>query len=483
MITQLDIENADRDLTSQVTVLTHTPDASKAMLCKGFIKFGDGSKDLDGSGGTFELSITVGGQTIEPDPQEMEFSTAVRTGVWTTTFPVPANAEVVLKVKSPNGADTDVDVTAYLYDVSAQGVMEDNNLDHLAKEPTGSADMTNEVVDDTVISRWLANGDTSDFAPSTDSMHPLRENTDLAALQTTLQNTQTDVQSNGTAIAGISNVTRLSAALPPYFVRPSAGNTAVKVTVYLKDTDGNMEDPDGSQLALLVSNSSGVSRNTNLYKEEALTNNLDAGTGTFVGYNKLEKEATGVYYFYYKVANDADEEVLQFRFGWEESSTALYEGKSSQVTDATNDLNAIKLKTDQLNFTGTDVKATLDSEKVQVSGIDADVINAASLAAAAVTKIQNSLGTEANQTSISAAIAALNNITASDVITSLKASTGWTRGGVQTFLTIIRLIFARAASKQSDSNGTKSLEDYDDNTKTYSQTVAAATATKLVEDA
>ena len=37
---------------------------------------------------------------------------------WTTVFPVPANAEVVLKVKSPNAADSDVDVTAYLFDVS-----------------------------------------------------------------------------------------------------------------------------------------------------------------------------------------------------------------------------------------------------------------------------------------------------------------------------------------------------------------------------
>jgi hypothetical protein len=37
--------------------------------------------------------------------------------VWTTPFPVPANAEVILRVLSPNGADTDVDVTAYLFDL------------------------------------------------------------------------------------------------------------------------------------------------------------------------------------------------------------------------------------------------------------------------------------------------------------------------------------------------------------------------------
>jgi len=118
-VTQLDTENADRDLTSQVTVLTDTPDASNNLICQAYIAFGDGTKDLDGTGGNFELVITVGGQTIEPSPQLIAFSTAVRTAVWSSVFPVPANKEVVIKVKSPNAADSDVDVTAYLYDVVA----------------------------------------------------------------------------------------------------------------------------------------------------------------------------------------------------------------------------------------------------------------------------------------------------------------------------------------------------------------------------
>lgn len=116
-ITQLDTENADCNLTSQVTVLTDTPDASNPMLCQGLILFGDGTKNLDGSGGNFELTVTIGGQTIEPNPQIITFSTAVRTSVWTSVFPVPANDEVILKAKSPNAADTDVNVIAYLYDV------------------------------------------------------------------------------------------------------------------------------------------------------------------------------------------------------------------------------------------------------------------------------------------------------------------------------------------------------------------------------
>ena len=115
---QLDTENADRDLTSQVTVLTHTPNTTKATLCQGLVMFGDGVNNLDGTGGDFELTITVGGQTVQPDPQTITFSTAARCGVWTTIFPVPANTEVILKAKSPNAGDSVVDVTAYLYEVT-----------------------------------------------------------------------------------------------------------------------------------------------------------------------------------------------------------------------------------------------------------------------------------------------------------------------------------------------------------------------------
>lgn len=111
---QLDTENADRDITSLITVLTHTPTVN--AMCIGLIKLGDGAKNLDGTGGDFQLVITVGGQTVEPSPQTIAFSTAVRGMVWTTPFPVVANDEVIMRVLSPNGADADVDVTAFLYD-------------------------------------------------------------------------------------------------------------------------------------------------------------------------------------------------------------------------------------------------------------------------------------------------------------------------------------------------------------------------------
>lgn len=113
---QLDTENADRNITSSIAVLTHTPTVN--AMCIGLIKLGDGTKNLSATGGFFELVITVGGQTVQPSPQVINFSTAVRAAVWITPFPVPANSEVIMSVKSPNAADSDVDCTAFLYDMT-----------------------------------------------------------------------------------------------------------------------------------------------------------------------------------------------------------------------------------------------------------------------------------------------------------------------------------------------------------------------------
>jgi hypothetical protein len=118
-ITQLDTENADRDITSLIAVLTDTPDVTNPTLCQAYVKLGDGAKNLDGSGGNFNLVITVGGQTVQASPQVFVFGTEVRSSIWSSQFPVPANEEVIVSVLSPNAADTDVDVIAYLYDVSA----------------------------------------------------------------------------------------------------------------------------------------------------------------------------------------------------------------------------------------------------------------------------------------------------------------------------------------------------------------------------
>ena len=128
MIKLLDSENLDYNLTSLTTVLTHTPSAASPMRCQVLLKIGDGSKDLDGSGGAFDIGITVGGVKVEPYPEAVYFATrdsgdSARLAWWSQEFPVVANDAVTVTLMSPNAADTDVDVVAYLYDVNAVDVI------------------------------------------------------------------------------------------------------------------------------------------------------------------------------------------------------------------------------------------------------------------------------------------------------------------------------------------------------------------------
>ena len=117
-ITQLDTEVANRNITAPIVVLTNTPSATVPVLCQGLICFGDGALNLSGAGGNFTLVVTVGGQTIQPSPEVIVFAMGVpRAAIWTTPFPVPPGAEVTFTVQSPNPADANVNVAAYLYDV------------------------------------------------------------------------------------------------------------------------------------------------------------------------------------------------------------------------------------------------------------------------------------------------------------------------------------------------------------------------------
>lgn len=91
----------------------------------------------------------------------------------------------------------DVGSTAYATNVIAlavRKVLDELNLDHLAKTATAAADMTTEVADNSILSRMLANGDTSAFDPSTDGLQPLRDSLATAS--------EVGVAVRDTAIAG-----------------------------------------------------------------------------------------------------------------------------------------------------------------------------------------------------------------------------------------------------------------------------------------
>jgi hypothetical protein len=173
VITLLGTDNDDHDLASGATVLSATPDASDNILCQALIYFGDGSKDLDGTGGDFELVTSIGSQTAEPSPQVVTFSTATRTAIWTAPIMVPANTVIAIAVTSPNAADSDVDVTAYLYALSSETANATvlYKLDHLVY-----AAESDDPADNSIIAKLAASdGDWSGYDNTTDSLEATQD--------------------------------------------------------------------------------------------------------------------------------------------------------------------------------------------------------------------------------------------------------------------------------------------------------------------
>jgi hypothetical protein len=126
------------------------------------------------------------------------------------------DAEVESEVDDALGGGTGTALTAIpwnaAWDAEVQSEVNDaliaNNLDHLALTATAGADMTTEVADNTILSRILANGDTSAFVPSTDGLQLIRDK--LTDIEADTNELQTD--DYPTSIAAIKAETALIVA-------------------------------------------------------------------------------------------------------------------------------------------------------------------------------------------------------------------------------------------------------------------------------
>ena len=179
--------------------------------------------------GMYTLEIPASGGTINNDTEGFGWFTGVCTGVlpWrgpTIGFRAAAMNNSMIDASSGIATlddffDTDSGETSAsavagsvvqeIVDLVVTDVVEGYNLDHLAKTATAGADMTTEVADNTILSRILANGDTSAFVPSTDGLQPIRDQGDAA--WTTGGGTGLTYLATGTAQAGSANTITLAA--------------------------------------------------------------------------------------------------------------------------------------------------------------------------------------------------------------------------------------------------------------------------------
>ena len=116
-VNRIDVEIGNFDLTVKTLVLTATPSTTDDKQCQVYAELGDGVNNLDGSGGIFELTLKIGNQNVQPAPQPYQFGTSPRASIKTNTIVIPANQEVKAYIRSPNAADTNIAVKAYLFEI------------------------------------------------------------------------------------------------------------------------------------------------------------------------------------------------------------------------------------------------------------------------------------------------------------------------------------------------------------------------------
>lgn len=191
-------------------------------------------------------------------------------------------------------------------------------------------------------------------------------------------------------VTAIQNNTRVVRVVPEVYERPDSGSIAYRIELLVYDTTGNMEAPDSAPTISVV-NQGGTSRD----------GNLDSTTMSLV--------STGRYRSTYTIDSAHALEQLVFAFSIVEGGATRVYANPSIVVDTTAadftsadraKLDAVKAITDQFNFTGTDVKATLDNETVTLTDASltaakfaANAVDANALANSAVAEIQSGLST------------------------------------------------------------------------------------------
>ncbi len=133
------------------------------------------------------------------------------------------------------------------------------------------------------------------------------------------------------SVTSIQNNTRFVAGTPNIMLVPDSGDNVYKITADLYDTNGNMEDPDNNEIAVLVENSGGTDKN-DFYDDNGKVTAATAST-TFTGHVKMVKIETGVYETFLRIPAGEAIDDWAFQFSYEEASATLRRHKVSHVLE------------------------------------------------------------------------------------------------------------------------------------------------------
>jgi len=136
------------------------------------------------------------------------------------------------------------------------------NLDHLCKQATVGADMTAEVVDNSILSRIIGSGDTSTFDPTTDALQDIRDKlTDIEADTQAIETDTNELQGDWTDAGRLDAILDLILADTGELQTDwaDAGRLDALIDLILADTGELQTDwADGGRLDLILDAAGGA---------------------------------------------------------------------------------------------------------------------------------------------------------------------------------------------------------------------------------
>lgn len=258
-------------------------------------------------------------------------------------------------------------------------------------------------------------------------------------------------------VAAITQAQRVRISLPGQMERPDADSTTYRVYIYAYDEQHKAEDLDANP-TVTVENNTGTDRSGNL------------GTVT-------KAAGTGIYYVDYTVASTHAIEGVLFKVTAVEGTVSTQYATASIVVDNTavdftsgdrSKLESIYGKLPGGTIAAVGSEMALADGAITASKIAADALNGKgdwnTVSPSTPSNVSDT------QTAIINAISALNNIsseqvtaavpTTSAIITALKSSTGWTKGGTWTLAEVVCLLAAMCGLKVIDKAGAEGTRQY-----------------------
>jgi hypothetical protein len=171
-----------------------------------------------------------------------------------------------------------------------------------------------------------------------------------------LVNLKTLIDAVQSGVTNISNVTRFSAPIPSQLIKIDNSTKTYKIPVYLYDNNGNMENPDASQIQLEITDESGNVR-------DSFINGFTAQP------HYITNTGTGEFYFTLSIPDTAAEEQLNLKFTYAEGGVTLVQSATTEIVPQ------VQATGFALETTAQDILADTAAMQPQVADIQSVVNN------------------------------------------------------------------------------------------------------------